>query len=128
MGIDAAVFNEEELRKSIQLKFFDGHCRIEAEYIMINQTDKDLTIEVSFNSQRMLNPICEGGLKQQLPSTGWNFSLHHTKKRKLGDESPPARRRRLPQRDCQSRFNDEPPAVGDGELEQTLPSSLYTCS
>ena len=31
----AAVFNEEELRKSIQLKFFDGHCRIEAEYIMI---------------------------------------------------------------------------------------------
>ena len=46
----AAVFDQEEFRKSIQLKFLDGHCRIEAEYIMVNQTDKDLTIEVSFNS------------------------------------------------------------------------------
>ena len=47
----AAVFEEEELRKSIQLKFLDGQCRIEAEYIMVNQTDKDLTIEVSFKIQ-----------------------------------------------------------------------------
>ena len=50
----AAVFEEEELRKSIQLKFLDGQCRIEAEYIMVNQTDKDLTIEVSFNSQMII--------------------------------------------------------------------------
>ena len=54
----AAVFSEEELRRSIQLKFLDGRCSIEAEYIMVNHTDKDLTIEVSFNSQR-LNPICQ---------------------------------------------------------------------
>ena len=43
----AAVTDEEKFRKSIQLKFLDGRCRIEAEYIMVNQTDKDLTIEVS---------------------------------------------------------------------------------
>ena len=54
----AAVVDEEKFRKSIQLKFLAGHCRIEAEYIMVNQTDKDLIIEVSDNSHR-LNLICK---------------------------------------------------------------------
>lgn len=125
----AAVFDEEEFRKSIQLKFLDGHCRIEAEYIMVNQTDKDLTFEVSFKSLQ-LNPFCDakGGFEQQLPCTSWIISLYHPKKTELSGENPAACRRRLPQRDCHPRLDHEPPARDDGELEQTLQSSLYTCS
>ena len=46
----AAVSDEEEFRKSIQLSFLEGRCRIEAEFIILNETDKDLKIEVTTHS------------------------------------------------------------------------------
>ena len=73
----AAVVDEEKFRKSIQLKFLDGRCRIEAEYIIVNQTDKDLKIEVSTLFSHV-NPIkLPGGLKQHVQRPIRIVSVHH---------------------------------------------------
>ena len=73
----AAIADAQELRRRIQLKFLDGQCRIEAEYIIVNQTDKDLKIEVSTTFSHVYSIKTPGGLQQHVQRPLRIVSVHH---------------------------------------------------
>ena len=47
--LTAQIGEKNEMEKVLQLKFSTGLCQIETEYVFVNSTIKDLTIEVSKN-------------------------------------------------------------------------------
>ena len=86
----AAIADAQELRRRIQLKFLDGQCRIEAEYIIVNQTDKDLKIEVSTTFSHVYSIKIPGGLQQHVQRPIRIVSVHHTTSTELITQSATA--------------------------------------